>query len=196
MTDFRNTDANISISTNTTAAHSTQTIKSCLRCHSPFEPRTKKQIYCSRECVHPSIDERLAAYHEPDPLTGCWNWTHAVDKEGYGFVKLNNRMERAHRVSYQMHVGNIDPGNVVMHKCDNPSCINPEHLKQGTHKENSQDASRKGRLTSWKLTTDEKLEILYFDNKYSSVYLSRIYNVTPSAIERLRRNRETFLQNN
>lgn len=65
---------------------------------------------------------------------------------GYGCFKVKGRMLRAHRVSYMLHVGEIPQGMFICHRCDNPSCVRPDHLFLGTCDDNLRDASIKGRL--------------------------------------------------
>ena len=85
---------------------------------------------------------------ERDPLTGCLNWTAFKLPAGYGTINIGGTHRLAHRVSYQMCYG-VDPKQLlVCHKCDNPSCVNPQHLFLGTHKDNTQDMIRKGRRVS------------------------------------------------
>jgi hypothetical protein len=76
--------------------------------------------------------------------TGCIEWPGAPDAKGYGRIRRGGRLSLVHRVSYQQNVG--DPGELlVCHKCDNPICLNPEHLFLGTHADNVDDRERKGR---------------------------------------------------
>ena len=71
----------------------------------------------------------------------CWEWTGARSSNGYG----NANMQVAHRVAYEKARGQIPPGLVVMHSCDNPPCCNPNHLSLGTTQENAIDMADKGR---------------------------------------------------
>lgn len=77
-----------------------------------------------------------------DPETGCWEWAGSRGSQGYGRVIAHDhgwRQERAHRASYEVHRGPIPAGMVVRHRCDNPPCVNPEHLILGSQGDNMQD---------------------------------------------------------
>jgi hypothetical protein len=76
---------------------------------------------------------------------GCWTWNRArIGKDGYGVC----RGKGAHRVSYVLFKGPIPRGQLVRHKCDNPPCVNPDHLELGTARENAIDASVRRKLPS------------------------------------------------
>lgn len=80
--------------------------------------------------------------------TDCIEWQKYRDKKGYGTVKRDGKQRRAHRVAYCDHhdlpIEGID-GQCVLHTCDNPPCVNPDHLRLGTHQDNSDDKMSKGR---------------------------------------------------
>lgn len=82
-------------------------------------------------------------------MGGCWLWIGATDRDGYGkFQYRENGKQvhvKAHRWAYEHFVGEIRDGDVVMHRCDNPGCVNPNHLDTGTPRENNDDKMRKGR---------------------------------------------------
>lgn len=76
-----------------------------------------------------------------DPTTGCWVWMGGRFWDGYGRIAdhLTKRVLKAHRVAFSFYVGDIPPNMQVLHHCDNPPCINPDHLYLGTPKENTRD---------------------------------------------------------
>lgn len=75
---------------------------------------------------------------------GCWFWTGHRDSKGYGRFLIGT-ISKAHRFAYEYFIGPIPAGLCVCHKCDTPSCVNPEHLFVGTVKENNNDMATKGR---------------------------------------------------
>jgi len=77
--------------------------------------------------------------------TDCWHWCGPTNTFGYGRMTYQGRLQVAHRLSWIAFNGPIPDGLSVLHKCDNPSCINPEHLWLGTYSDNIKDAYQKGR---------------------------------------------------
>lgn len=77
---------------------------------------------------------------------GCWEWRKSRSRQGYGQIGFNRKTCLLHRVSWTVFVGPLDKDILVLHKCDNPPCCNPEHLFLGTDKDNILDAFAKGRI--------------------------------------------------
>jgi len=84
--------------------------------------------------------------HVPE-LNNCWVWTASKTQKinGYGVINFRGKRWTSSRVSWILHNGEIPPGMCVLHKCDNPACVNPDHLFVGTYLDNVKDMMRKGR---------------------------------------------------
>ncbi|MFJ6010172.1 HNH endonuclease [Streptomyces halstedii] len=80
---------------------------------------------------------------------GCWEWTGSKNNHGYGRINVNRYPAYAHRVAYELVTGEDITGLNLLHSCDNPGCVKPEHLTPGTHKENMRDMVAKGRDNPW-----------------------------------------------
>ena len=132
----------------------------------------------------------------------CWEW---ITCKKYGVFRIDKKLYLAHRISWILHYGEIPEHNsyhgiCVCHKCDNPSCVNPNHLFLGTCKDNIKDCSKKGRLSDnsgekhWnhKLTEQEILEIRqkYIPYKYTQQQLADEYGVSNQQISDIINNKK------
>lgn len=88
-----------------------------------------------------SFKEKFEEKYKVNPTTKCWIWTGATTAFGHGIFSRTT----AHRIAWELYNNNIPKGLCVLHRCDVPSCVNPEHLFLGTHADNMQDKVNKGR---------------------------------------------------
>ena len=128
----------------------------------------------------------------------CWLWTGCLDSYGYGLFGINKKLYKSNRVSYQLHFGALSTKMYVLHKCDTPACVNPNHLFLGTQKDNVKDMMIKNRgnrakgeaVNTCKLNKYQVLKIKkLFKSGISGYKLARLYKVSHPAIYAILRNR-------
>lgn len=135
--------------------------------------------------------ERFERLTMPVPESGCLLWLGAVDKDGYGKAKVGGKDVRAHRWSWLLHKGEITGGLHVLHRCDVPTCVNPEHLFLGTNVDNVKDKIAKGRdyklppQRKPKLTEEQVAEIRRLRGKVRQIDLAAMFGVHHSQISRI-----------
>lgn len=106
-----------------------------------------------------TLQERFDEKVKVDP-GGCWIWLGAHDKDGYGFIRIDGKNKKAHRISFELSTGIVlTPHIQVLHSCDNTACVNPKHLRVGSNSDNQIDAVVRGRHHSQKLTVENVVEI-------------------------------------
>lgn len=125
----------------------------------------------------------------------CLVWIGQKDPRGYGKLKLAGRQQRAHRLMFELIKGPMPAGMVVLHSCDNTSCVNPAHLSAGTQADNVADMCAKGRRASTKgennprarLTQKQVDEIrarfVRYDRRNGARQISREYGVSKTVIQ-------------
>jgi hypothetical protein len=118
--------------------------------------------------------------------TGCLLWEGALNSNGRGQIKIKGVSHRVHRLAYEKAFGEIPADMHVLHKCDVPSCINPDHLYIGTHQDNMRDRHVKFRHAQ-KLSPDDVKEILS-DTSSTQAVLASKYGVDQSLISRIKTN--------
>ena len=107
--------------------------------HTPFKkPRRPRPVV--------SLAEYLDARTSPEPMSGCWLWTGCANALGYGVCMLRGR-RLAHRAwwAHANGLADVPRGLVVRHRCDNPACVNPQHLETGSMADNPADMVARGR---------------------------------------------------
>lgn len=122
--------------------------KICPQCGNTFASVNSQQICCSKTCGHRfcrkrPVEDRFWRFVIKD--SGCWLWTGASDRHGYGYFRVSYKTIAAHRVSWTLHNGVIPPGVHVCHHCDVPACVRIDHLFLGSPADNMADMDRKGR---------------------------------------------------
>lgn len=109
----------------------------CENCRGP--KAYKKSRFC-QPCFY-SPESRF--WLNVKKTKSCWIWMASKHPFGYGLIRFRKHHDTAHRVSWILHNGDIPKGMQVLHKCDNPPCINPRHLYLGTQSDNMNDKKHK-----------------------------------------------------
>lgn len=125
---------------------------------------------------------------------GCWNWQGRLNKSGYGITGVRGSSMLAHRTYWQLVVGKISDGMCLLHSCDNKRCVNPKHLREGTHSENMKEAKERGLFKGSPGEKNPKAKLTYqdvysirSDKESSNVSLAKIYGVTDVSISNIRK---------
>lgn len=128
---------------------------------------------------------------------GCWEWTGGKNQKGYGMYRFlangSYRTQAAHRYFYEQINGRLPARVLVCHSCDNPSCVNPDHLFIGSNLDNMQDMRSKNRQAKWdkkkltKLNPASALMIkhLYADGHGTIRSIAEAFGVCPSVVQQI-----------
>ncbi len=129
----------------------------CSNCNKEYEVtsahyyminKRKGNNYCSVSCKCKPIEERFwSKVNKTESIDDCWEWNASGRGKGYGSIKYDGKIIDAHRLSWMMTNNKFDltKDDFICHKCDNPPCVNPNHLFLGNHSVNMKDAYDKGR---------------------------------------------------
>lgn len=141
--------------------------------------------------------QRFNEKYAVEPESGCWIWRGTVQWDNYGRFWLLNRNMPAHRASWILHKGGIPEGYLVLHKCDNHRCVNPEHLFIGTYKDNTQDMIRKRRdikcrqsrrgMNSNFVKITPEIALRIFNGKKNQRITAKEFGITQTAVSLIRR---------
>lgn len=123
-----------------------------------------------------------------DKTGECWLWTGARARKDYGAVRFQGRQQPAHRVAWQLTFGPIPGGLFVLHHCDNPPCVRPDHLFLGTQADNMADKVAKGRqarLGRRKLAPIDVVAIRWLGSRLPQRTVARMYQIDQSQVSRI-----------
>jgi len=184
-------------------------VKSCKKCGLDFyclKRRYERSQYCNKRCWARDSNEKqfikrklsisLETIEETraimikvfekffEKTDACWEWLGSKKvKMPYGMFTFRNKKKIAHRVSYELYKEKIPHGKLVLHNCDNPSCVNPEHLKLGTHLDNINDKRARGRCKVEKLNEQQVREIKnLLREKVNGTEIGKRYNISRTQV--------------
>lgn len=147
-----------------------------------------------------SPKQRFWKYIDKKQNNLCWNWLGCYDKDGYGKIQINEKHIRAHRFSWELHFGKIPKDKpCVLHECNNPSCVNPNHLYLGTNEDNmrymiecNRQANQQGENNGYSKLTEsqvKQIRLLYNQKKLTQAQIAKIFNVCRGTISDIHRNK-------
>lgn len=122
----------------------------------------------------------------------CWEWKGGTTYSGYGLVtrrKIKNTMILSHRYAWYLKYGKF-PDNLCCHTCDNPSCVNPDHLFEGSHKDNMEDMACKDRHGRSKLNKKDIPKIRFLLGKMKQDDIAALFEVSPTAITDIKKGKK------
>jgi hypothetical protein len=126
-------------------------VTKCADCGSPKSRNARYHKWCKAcgDRHHPTIPIADRFFKKIKKTKTCWIWdSKSKNEHGYGVIwnKEKGHTIKAHRFSYEYHIGEIPPRMEILHTCDNPACVNPNHLRVGTRQDNVSDSMSKGRV--------------------------------------------------
>lgn len=123
--------------------------KTCLQCRTEFNAAGRRTKFCGQPCYRENRTTSANGYarfwDQVEKTPSCWLWKGWKLNSGYGETSVNGKRITAHRLSYRLANGPIPKGKIIMHQCDQPLCVRPDHLFLGTDADNTADKIAKRR---------------------------------------------------
>lgn len=157
--------------------------------------------YCSTSCQYAVRRDTLETrfWKHVVKKDSCWEWVGRTTRHGYGCLRVDYpsyKRTGAHRISWEIHNGPIPEGMYVCHKCDNPNCVNPDHLFIGTPQDNVSDMHSKGRARKRGMKGEEHPNATLNEGIIREIrnmretgmrncQIARIFNLSPAAVSRI-----------
>ena len=124
-----------------------------------------------------------------NPGSTCIEWIGSKQKANYGHIRIDKKLQLAHRLSWAIYNNQeIPEGLVIRHDCDNPSCVNPNHLRLGTQKNNMEDRMQREKYqANIKLDDDtiRQIRLLYADSDFTQKQLAKAFNTSQQHVRRI-----------
>jgi hypothetical protein len=138
-----------------------------------------------------TLAEKLDHYTDRSDPSGCWIWTGARYTHGYGSLWWQGKAHRAHKLAWEEKNGAIPDGLLLRHDCDNKRCVNPGHMRLGTHADNARDRVNRNRQAKGEGNGNARLSSSQAESiredRRSSTIIAAEYGISPSLVSRIRR---------
>ena len=147
---------------------------------------------------HGPVEERFWHFVDKKSSGECWNWKGSLDKDGYGSLRTPTTQVRAHRVSFQIHNSQSIDGLIVRHLCNNPSCVNPDHLAAGTQTDNMKDREiaknvpRNEKHHNCKFSDEIIAKVVLAEGTSKDV--AEMFGMSASQVRNIRNKRQRFIK--